>query len=259
MAMQKVPQDLINLSNSISESQSSDERAASELMSLFARMCNLVASAKQSATPDVPKILTDASALDVELITWAANAPENLQISIQLATPTTKAYSDTFEVYSSIFSAEVWMIYRTARFGVNSLLTSLLSAMLANALSQSHSPQAERSPQGVESMGSVDIQLQECASLLEAIRVDMSAAVPFLLELHETQPRKLANLPLLNRTPAANLLMFLTRMQGTGEKMYTWAEDLVDELQAEEDVDKGAIWMNNPSVEHYKAPDYTAL
>ena len=54
--------------------------------------------------------------------------------------------------------------------------------------------------------------------------------------------------------------MFLTRMQGTGEKMHVWAEDLIEELQAEEeDIDKGAIWMNNPSVEHYKAPDYCTI
>jgi hypothetical protein len=108
-------------------------------------------------------------------------------------------------------------------------------------------------------MRNVGIQLQECASLLEAIKVDMSSAIPFLLELHQTQQRALSNLPLSNRTPAVNLLMFLTRMRGTGEKMYRWAEDLIVELQAEEDVDEGAIWMNNPSVEYYKAPDYCAL
>jgi hypothetical protein len=95
MSIQRVPQDLIDLSNLISESQTMDQRAASELMNLFARMCNLGASARESATPDVSKIATDASALDVELTTWAASAPDNLQISIQPADPTTKAYSDT--------------------------------------------------------------------------------------------------------------------------------------------------------------------
>jgi hypothetical protein len=242
-----MPQDLVDLSNTMGESQTGEERTASELINLFARMCDLVASTQGSANSDVSKTTSEAAVLDSELMTWAANLPDNLQKSTQPAPPTARAYSDCCDVYSSIFSAELWIIYRTARFGINGLLASLYGAILAQSPDQSPSPHIQQSAQEAERTAGIALQLQECLNRLEALKVDMCSTIPFLLERHGEHPRATADLPLCNRTPAINILVFLIRTQGTSERTRNWAQDLLNELQAEEDVDKGAIWMNNPA------------
>lgn len=247
MTMQKVPQDLIDLSNALGDEQDGEEKAASQLVNLFARMCNLVSSVRQSSTPDMPQIIAEATVLDSELVEWAGNIPPGFNITIQPATPNTGAYADTYEDYSSIFSAEVWIIYRTSRLGVNGLLASLYAAM---AGSEATEGQQEPEPEALEDTAEssdISLQLQERLSIVDALRVDMCAAIPFLIDKNGESPRAISDLPLSHRTLPVNILMFLTRMQGTGEKMCTWAETLLAELQAEPDVDNGAIWMNNPS------------
>ena len=243
--MHRMPQDLVDLSNAMGESQTGEEKAASELISLFARMCDLVASTRESANADVSRTISEAAALDSELIVWAANLPDYLQISTQPAPPTARAYSDSCEVFSSILSAELWILYRTARFGINGLLASLYSAIVLEHTDQSLSLEMDQSTHEAKATSGIALQLQECLNRLEALKFDMCSTIPFLLNRHGENPRATADLPLCNRTPAINMLVFLLRMQGTSEKMCNWAQDLLDELQAEEDVDKGAIWMNN--------------
>ena len=247
MSMQRMPQDLLDLSNAMGESQTREERAATELINLFARMCDLVASTRESTNTNVPKAISEAALLDSKLMTWAANLPDDLQKSTRPALLTARAYSDYCDVFPSIFSAELWIIYRTARFGVNSLRASLSGAILAQSPDQSPSSQIQQPTQEAESTSGIALQLQECLNRLESLKVDMCSTIPFLLQRHGENPPATADLPLCNRTPAINMLVFLIRMQGTNQKMCNWAQDLLNELQADEDVDNGAIWMNNPS------------
>ena len=137
MSMQNVPQDLMKLCQSMSEAQEGDEQAASQLMVLFARMCNLLASTKDITTLDTLKTIADATMLDKELKAWAIQPTNGLLISTQTAVSISCSYSDSCEIFSSIWAAEVWIIHRTARYGVNSLLLSLYSVLLA------HSPPRE--------------------------------------------------------------------------------------------------------------------
>lgn len=246
MSLQRIPQELIDLSESIGKSQSSDDRAASQLTDLFACMCDIVASTRETAQPDIPQIIADATRIDVELSFWAANVPEELEIETQAAPITARAYSDTCERYSSIFSAEVWIIYRTARFGVNSLLTQLYATILEVQPCQDYSPESQRQVQPEARQSCVAKQMSQCASLCESLEEDMCSGVPFLLGLNAGGPESLNNLPLSTRTLPMNLLVFLTRTQSTSERMCRWAEDLLVELRAQEGVDNGAIWMNNP-------------
>lgn len=241
MSTHRVPRDLVDLSDSISMSQEEDERSASQLMALFACMCNLVASMKDSSAPNVSKTIVEAASLDLELTTWAENAPDCLHVSRQSSHSSEICYSDSYEVFSSTWSVELWMLHRTARFGVNSLLVSLFSAVMAHTSARSvSSPPKNSSEDGMETDG-IQLRLQECSSTLETLRVDLCSMVPFLLDQHQQTSLTLGALPLHKRTPAINLLVFLARMQGTGEKMRGWAESLLIELQAEEGVDKGGI------------------
>jgi hypothetical protein len=115
----------------------------------------------------------------------------------------------------------------------------------------------EPSAQEAKGPSGIAQELQACLDRLEALKVGRCSTIPFLLNRHGENPRTTADLPLCNRTPAINMLVFLIQMQGTSEKMCNWAQDLLDELQAEEDVHKGAIWMNNsPTVnKRQPAPD----
>jgi hypothetical protein len=241
MSMRKVPQDLMELCQSMSDAQEGDERAASQLMVLFARMCNLVASTKDMANLNVLQTITDAIVLEKELLAWATDATDGFQISTWTAPSLTHAYADSYETFSSIWAAEVWTIHRTARYGVNSLLLSLYSAMLA----QSPQRESPAPPLGVKSQDGrtkgIETHLKECGAALEALRMSMCSTVPFLLQQHHDSPLPLRDLPLNLRTPTMNLLVFLTRMQDTQPEMRKWAEHLLDELRSEESVDKGAI------------------
>lgn len=245
MMRQSVPADFVDLSNSISETQDGEERAASELVALFARMCNLNASAQDAASTNPAQTIAEAIALDHDLTCWASGVPPELELSVEPAGPASKSYADYYETYCSIFSAEIWMLYRTARVGVNGLIVSLYGAVLASqALQHYQNPEDTGSPYDEES-GRIAPQMQERLDTIEALRIDMCATVPFLLERHEAQPSTMANLPLCNRTPAINLLLPFTKTPGVSEQMYSWASGLLAELQEDPDVDDGAIWMNS--------------
>ena len=87
----------------------------------------------------------------------------------------------------------------------------------------------------------VQANLEGCVSTLETVRGALCATVPFLLQQHHDPPSAFRDLPLNLRTPTMNLLVFLTQMQDTNEKMRTWAEALLIELRSQESVDTGAI------------------
>ena len=241
MSMHKVPQDLMELCQFMSEAQEGDEQAASQMMVLFARMCNLVASTKDIAALDVLQTITDATVLDKELTAWAIDPTNGLKISTQTAASMTCSYFDSYEIFSSIWAAEVWIIHRTARYGVNSLRLSLYSAMLArSAQRESAAPPVEESQED-DRGNDIDVHAKECSTVLEGLRASMCSTVPFLLQQHHDSPLPLHDLPLNLRTPTMNLLLFFTRMQDIEPKMREWAENLLAELRSEESVDKGAI------------------
>lgn len=249
MSMQRVPSDLMRLSDSMADSQTDDERTASHLMTLYARMCDLIAASKEHASLNIFDMIADGVDLDRELASWAENVPTSFQASRRPADSTVKAYSDEYEIYESIWSAEAWVLYRSARYGVNSLLFSFYSAL---AMREAESPSPALFAEGLqvaETTADMRNRVQHCANTLETLRVEMCSGIPYLLDLHRPATTNLRDLPLNKRTLVMNLLVFLTRMQGTGDKMRTWAEDLHVELQAEEELDKGAIWMNDPSAQ----------
>ena len=55
---------------------------------------------------------------------------------------------------------------------------------------------------------------------------------------------QLRTFPCATETPVINFLIFITKTPGVTEDMRTWAVGLLAELQDNEDVDKGGIWMN---------------
>ena len=242
MTMQRVPSDFVDLSNSIGETHEGEEKASCELVHLFARMCNLIASAQEGVSENV---ITEAIILDNDLTEWASTVPPGLEISVEPATPETKAYADYYETYCSVFSAEIWMLYRLARIGVNGLIASPCGASLASmALQQNHSPSQPGSPDEKQ-CNTIVPQMQERLDIVEATRIDMCATVPFLLDRHETQPPAVCSLPLCDRTPAVNLLLMITKTAGASERICSWATGLMAEVQAGDEADHGAVWMNS--------------
>ena len=244
--MQLVPQDIIDLSDSISETQDVEDKAASELMSLYARMCNLLATAQDTRAHDPSNSITEAIALDEKLAKWASHLPHALEPWHMSAASCALAYADQIEVHSSVFSAEIWILYRSARMGVNGLIAVLYSSILAH-LPPQEQPRMENAGCSYDFQTSaIASRLHERLSILETIRCDMCAIVPFLLDRHhEAHPPALKDLPLRSRTPVINLLLFFTKDPGVPKAMLTWAMGLLAELRADQDVDKGAIWMNN--------------
>ena len=246
MTLQPVPRDLVSLSDAIGETQDEENRAASKLINLFARMCNLLASNQMSPPVDSTHAIAEAVCLDDNLNQWTSELPIGLARSIEPALPSAKAYSDYCEIYSTIFSAEVWLLYRTARMGVNGLLVSIYGAMFATqSTPEAFSPrEAQSTCQNELEVPTALLQMQECLGILESVRSDICAAVPFLLGLHGPQPKRVNDLPLGSRTLVVKLLSFFTKTSSVPEQMCAWATWLLGELQGERDIDKGAIWMS---------------
>src|ERR1700761_3268560 len=117
MTGQPVPDDVVALSIQLSEVFDESEKAASQLTCLFARMCNLLASARNASSngsADSADLLNKAMQLDDELKDWAANLPTSFQFSNVVPEPAAKPYSNTCHAYPSTFTAEVWILYRGA-------------------------------------------------------------------------------------------------------------------------------------------------
>ena len=242
MTMQKVPDDLVELSEQVAESQEGEEQAASLLTCLFARLCNLLAACKDSNI-DRTQIIAGALALDDELEQWSSGLPEQYEYSRIPAEPFAKAYANHCDVYSSVFSAQVWNIYRSARLGANGIIVGQLSLLnMEHAQPDSNDtqdvlPGAERNPVfGLT-------ELQNRLAILETLREDFCASIPFLLERHN-QARTVGGLPLCYRTPVMHQLKMITRSVGASEKMCNWAREQIDELQCDEEVVQGGIWMS---------------
>ena len=245
MTTQPVPSDLIDLSNAICESQNGEEKAASNLMTLHGRVCNLLATSQAVSVRDPVCTVSEALALDEELKAWSRNLPPGFEITQQESTPSTKAYDDHFEIHTTIFSAEIWTLLRSARLGVNGIIVCMYSAILATRQPVREGVGQDLGTPNEYRTSRIESQLQERVNTIEALRADMCAAVPFLLDRHlEPHAPELKHLPLCNRTPVVNFLMFFTKSPGVSDSMFIWATELLAELQADQDVDNGAIWMN---------------
>ena len=246
MNRQSVPDDLVALSAQISETQDEGEKPASELTGLFARMCNLLASGRVPGDFDISELLSAAFKLDDELQDWAANLPTAYQFSLATPEPSAKTYSETCHAYSSIFTAEVWVLYRTARFVTNGLIASLSGASAALE-SGSATPELE-STAGSETPIATP-KLQQSFEVIDSLRTDMCDAIPYLMDRHGSQPRSTVDLPLSSRTPVLNYLIFISKTEGLSERMASWTQNTMAELHANppDDIDSGAIWMNHPA------------
>lgn len=237
--IQPVPQDVVDLSAQVYEDQERDDRSASHLTSLYARLCNLLAvEYKHSATFDQDSILARAIALDDDLVHWASNLPPSYEYESQPAPASAKAYSDYCDIYSSIFSAEVWNIYRSARMGANRLIVQRLPMLQCEGAEQSCLQGVDALSNGDELFSDLNVRL----ATLELLRTDICATIPFLLHRHGGQASPLTDLPLCSRTPVMHQLLFLMKSPGTSEYMSAWATRQLSELQDDVEVSKGAIW-----------------
>lgn len=249
MAMQPVPEDLLHLSDQISETQSGDDKAAGQLTGLFARVCNLLSLSRDINDPvscffaDPSSTLAEAVALDRDLVAWAEGLPSSYEYSTVLAASEANAFSDYCHVYNSMFTAEVWILYRTARFGINSLIMSLYSLTMNDTMSDDFPTLEETSFPMDHEPPLVTSVLQECPSTIESLQRDMCATIPFFLHRHGFQPKATADLPLCDRTAVMQYLMSIIRMPGVPDDMYTWSAGYLGELQKEGGIDNGAIWM----------------
>ena len=179
MNCQPVPDDLVALTAQLSEVLDEPDKAASQLTIMFARMCNLMASSRCGGHIDYVQLLDEATRLDDELGDWARNLPSTYQFSNVVPEPIANAYSDTCHAYPSMFSAEIWLLYRSARFGINGLVASLCAASVA---SEQGSPEPGLSLPVDNEENDVAYQLQESLAAIDLLRTDMCDAIPYLLE-----------------------------------------------------------------------------
>lgn len=228
--MQPVPQDLIDLSIDISQTQSEDERAGSEVVLLFARLCNLFASSRDAKLQSREEVLAHAISLDNDLISWSQNLPPSYNYTTEPARPSSNAFTGYCEVYSSLFSAEVWNLYRSARLGVNGLIVeqqSLLDLEHTQQQQQAYisaPPSRGRSDSATATAG-LDVRL----AVLESLRNDICAGTPFMLGRHSGD-RPLSDIPLCRRTPVMHHLLYILKTAGITKEMYNWAMAQVAEL-----------------------------
>ena len=248
MTMQSVPDDLIDLSKQIAEKQDGEEQPASLLTCLFAKLCNLLASSMRSGNADRMQIITDAVALDEDLAKWSSSLPEQYEYTSIPAEPFARAYADHCDVYSSVFSAQVWNIYRSARLGANGIIVGQY-ALLGMETRQIESSYATFVPlEAGHSPASESSEAETRFQVLESLRIDFCATIPFLLDRH-SQARATSSLPLCYRTPVMHQLMMITKSVGASESMCNWAMEQIAELQCDEEVDQGGIWMNTSQSE----------
>lgn len=241
MTMQSVPEDLVDLSKQVAETQSGEEQAASLLTCLFARLCNILASSKGDVPSNPMQIITDAIALDDDLVAWSSNLPVEYEYSRKPAEPFSKAYADYCDVYGAVFNAQVWNIYRSARLGANGIIVGGLHSMQAHQVDSNDTESLSSEP---EHRPVLDLlELGKRFDVLESLRNDFCAAMPFLLDRH-SQARATSSLPLCYRTPVIHQLAVITRSPGVSERMCSWAMGQIAELQCDEEVDQGGIWMN---------------
>lgn len=246
MTRQPIPEDLVELSNELWETQDENEQAASLLMILYARMCGLFSTSQSGAPIDPTLLLNDATILDDDLMTWAAGLPSTYEYTSEPAT--VDVYLEYCDVYPSLYTAEVWMLYRAARMGVNSIITSVLSSALPQKKEE-----GMRFPGLEPSCTHTDLlaRLNERLDVIDNLRNDMVATVAYFLGRYGPQPLATDDLPFCVRTPAINLLIFTTKTPGVSEHLSLWARRLVAELQSDEKGRVGAaIWTNKPHTRH---------
>ncbi len=216
-----MPQDLIDLSISISEMQDQDEKAGSEVILLFARLCNLFAVSRASTGLDRLDILTQAKDLDNDLISWSLDLPSSYEYTTEPAPPASNTYSGYCEIYSSLFSAEVWNLYRSARLGVNGIIVEHQTMLDLELGHQDVFDDTIHSAALGESLGSSELDVR--FSVLESLRNDICSGTPFMLGRTGTNAGQAAsNIPLCLRTPAMHHLMFIQKTVGISQEMSDW-------------------------------------
>lgn len=239
--MQPVPQDLIDLSTALMESQDEDERAASQIVLLFSRLCNLFASSRDAAHIDRHDILAQAIALDDDLVKWVEELPPSFDYFTEASA---NSYSGYCEVYQSIFSAEVWNHYRGTRLGVNGIIIEQKAMLNMERAPQNVSGDLSGSPPAHPP--APDHELDIRFSVLESLRNDVCAATPFMLGRNSpNEDRKMTDIPLCKRTPVMHYMLFILRTAGITKEMSEWAKSQINELQNEKEVESGAVWNNS--------------
>lgn len=241
ITMQPVPQDLIDLSVQLMEKQDEDARAGSAIMLLFARLCNLLASSRNATCFEREDILAEARALDDDLVGWSLNRPASYDYTTEPATSWSNAFGEYCEVYSSMFSAEVWMFYRSARLGLNgiiieqqSLLERERGALFGTEETASEQPQQE------SAAGS---ELNVRFAILESLRHDVCAGTPFMLGVHTSNSvQTIADIPFSKRTPVMHQLLFILRTAGITKEMSTWVTTQVAALQGGTEGENGGVY-----------------
>lgn len=240
MTRQPVPDDVVTLSKQLSETQDEIEKAASQLIGLLARLCSLLASTSSRLLTDQNAIIAEAAALDEDLKEWSLELPRSYAYSKEPAGASMKAFADYYDVYTSIFSAEVWNFYRTARMAANGLI-------LQSTSSEAHKKQEIRRDSHQASQDTaVDIVSQpgNRVAVVQSLREEVCASIPFMLDPDGPRMRSTPDMQLCNRTPVIHQLLFIAQDGSVPEDMLLWATERVAELKREEEMDRGAIWMS---------------
>ena len=241
MTTQPVPEDLLNLSAEIAQTQTGEDRVSSQLIGLYARMCNVLAASKAPAPEESGSLVAAAMALDDDLVTWTEFLPPGYKWSSEPAALSAKAYADYCDVYESLYSAEVWNLYRFARLGTNGIIVEQYVK-----LGQEQSQHGSVGIVSTQSDDPFDIgpEIGNRLKILESLREGVCASIPFMLDRHGPHARQMSDLALNSRTPVMQMLLFTVNGAGVIESMRSWAMGLVAELQSDEEVERGAIWMN---------------
>lgn len=262
MAQTPIPADLVDISRQIREQQTGDEKANSLAVEYFARLCNLRAAIRKGKLSDRHSILAEAQALEDDTASWPVTVPASMDYHEEAAEPSAQAYAATCHVYASVFSAEVWNMYRSVRIGTLGIIVEQ-SAILAlesggrpssppsSPSSSSSSPSGEAASPATTTTTTPSSSSSEkratdltaAANRMHSLREDICHSIPYILDRHGPQPRRTTELSISVRTPALYTLIFL-RVSGAGGEMAEWTRARIEELQLSEQEDRGAIWMN---------------
>ena len=237
--MNPAPQDVIDMSEQIAEIQNEDEKHACDVAVLYARMCNLIASSRNTGSIDPGLVLADALVLDNDLERWASLLPSSYNYRSE---PSSQSYTGVCDIYSSLFHAEVFNIYRMARISVNGIIFGQ-QAMLEGERSLTQR-QLTDFDAGLnhpsDPMAAVDMGLR--LATIETLRMEVCASFPFLLGSYGQQAsRRTVDIPLSSRTPVIQYLLAVTKTPAISDSMHGWAMAQVARLQSEREVDNGAI------------------
>ena len=244
MSVQIIPPDLLQLSALIAETQSPKDIAAAALIAFFERLCTLLVVEREFDC-DRNHILVEAEILDDELMDWARHLPPEYAYWEEAASPDIRAFGNVYGVYATVFGAEVWNLYRSARMSLNGLIIQQCTILGARNARDEHVNDSGRSDSRADTP-CASWKIDGRFATLDSLRKDLCASLPFLLDQHRLHNRRASDVPLHSRTLVVHMLHFIKNSSDANDEMSVWATKLLAEMLQHAQLDSGAIWMNTP-------------